>query len=487
MSVKKNIAYNTILNVSNVIFPIITVPYVSRVLGAENVGIVNFASTYASYFALFAFLGIPLYGMREIAKLKNDELARRQIFTELFLIVIINTIIAILVYICTIYLVPRLNKEKELLLIAGLAILFVPFNVDWFFSGREKFKLITIRSLIVKLVSLSGLFLFVRTRADVIPYLMLITLANVASQLWNFGYMIKTEMNLKLLRLKQLKIKKHFKHIFILFASYIAGSIYLMLNTLLLGFMSDYKQVGYFTSAYRVNTLILPIVISMSPVIIAKINTLKSEKNYHHDQILPLLNQSFAYMMMLAVPATIGLICIAPRFVPLFFGIEFIPSIIPMQLLSFIILIVGISNLFGMQGLIAMGYDKRYFFSILAGTICSLCFNLLLIKPLGAIGAAITSVITETIIAIFTITFVCKIIPIRINIKNIYQPLLAAIPIVPISLILTFIIKNDMIYILSSIFISGLIYCYIMLLIFKNESLFLIIHKIKHKIWGKKY
>ncbi|MDR2362259.1 MAG: oligosaccharide flippase family protein, partial [Prevotellaceae bacterium] len=242
MSFKKNVAYNTILTVSNVAFPIVTTPYVSRILGVENIGIVNFAVTYASYFALFVALGIPMYGMREIAKQNNSPDGRNQVFSELFVINVVSAIIFSTVYLVTIFSVPALSHDREFLLITGISVLFVPFNVDWFFSGREKFKLVTLRTLAAKIIAVGGLFIFVRTREDIIPYLILTVVANLSSQIWNFGYMLKTEVKF---RLKHLQIKKHLNAVLVLFASNIAISVYTMLSTLILGFMSDYTQVGY--------------------------------------------------------------------------------------------------------------------------------------------------------------------------------------------------------------------------------------------------
>ncbi|MDR0606542.1 MAG: oligosaccharide flippase family protein, partial [Bacteroidales bacterium] len=219
MSLKKNVAYNTILTVSNVAFPVITTPYVSRILGVENIGIVNFAVTYAAYFALFVSLGIPMYGMREIAKQNNNPESRNKVFSELFVINVFSAIIFSLVYLVTIFSVPALSHDREFLLITGISVLFVPFNVDWFFSGREKFKLVTLRTLAAKIIAVGGLFIFVRTREDIIPYLILTVVANLSSQIWNFGYMLKTEVKF---RFKQLQIKKHLNAVLVLFASNIA-------------------------------------------------------------------------------------------------------------------------------------------------------------------------------------------------------------------------------------------------------------------------
>jgi O-antigen/teichoic acid export membrane protein len=466
MSLKKNVVYNTILTVSNVAFPVVTTPYVSRVLGVENIGIVNFATTYASYFALFVALGIPMYGMREIAKQANNQEARNQIFSELFVINILSVVIFSIIYLITIFSVPSLAQNKEFLLIVGVSVLFVPLNVDWFFSGREKFKIVTLRSLATKIMAVGGLFIFVRTRNDIVPYLILNIVANLSSQIWNFGYMLKTEVKL---RFKRLQLKKHLNAVFILFISKIAVSVYTMLSILILGFMSDYAQVGYFTSADKIARLITIIVTAMSPVMIAKINTIQRTEN-SQKEILRLLNNSFGYMMILAVPATVGLIMIAPRFVPLFFGEEFIPATVSLQLLSLLIVIIGISNLFGMQVLFALRHEKKFLVAVLFGTASNLCLNLLFAGKYGSIGVSVVSVVTEIMISIMTFIFALKIITFRINIRNVFQPILATLPIIPVSLFFNHIIKHSIGCLSITITTSTIIYIGIMIFIFKNEQ-----------------
>jgi O-antigen/teichoic acid export membrane protein len=478
MSLKKNIAYNTILTVSNVAFPVVTTPYVSRVLGVENIGIVNFATTYASYFALFVALGIPMYGMREIAKQANNQEARNQIFSELFVINVLSAIIFSIIYLVTIFSVPSLAQNKEFLLIVGVSVLFFPFNVDWFFSGREQFKLITLRTLAAKVIAVGGLFIFVRTRDNIVPYLILTVAANLSSQICNFGYMLKTEVKF---RFKHLQIKKHLNAVLILFASNIAISVYTMLSTLILGFMSDYTQVGYYTSAIKVSKMILPIVTAMSLVMVARINTIKGEKD-SQKKILRLQNNSFGYMMMLAVPATIGLIMIAPRFVPLFFGVEFVPATVSLQLLSLLIVIIGLSNLFGIQILVAMGHEKKLLAAVLFGTVSNLCLNLLLVGKYGSIGASVASVIAEIMVTAATFVFALKILPIRINIENIFQPILAALPIIPIALFFSHITKHDISYLSITVATSAIIYAGIMIVVFKNEQASQIVHSVIRKI-----
>jgi O-antigen/teichoic acid export membrane protein len=416
---------------------------------------------------LFAALGIPKYGIREIAKYNNNHSEKRhQVFSELFVINILSTIVFSAIYLIILFSVPAFRQEKIFLLITGVSVFFAPFNLDWFFSGREKFKLVMIRSLLAKIISLTGLFIFVRTRDDIIPYLILTVVAGQSSQLWNFGYILKKEVTL---RFRNLQIKKHINAVLILFASNVAISIYTMLSTLLLGFLSDYTQVGYYTSAIKVCNIILPVVTSMAPVMIARINTIRGEKD-DQEQILQLLNSSFGYMMLLAIPATVGLMSVASRFVPFFFGADFIPATVSMQLLSLLIIIIGLSNLFGIQVLVALGHEKKLLISVLLGTISNLCLNLMLIGPYGSLGASVASIIAEILVTTATITFAMKVIPVRINIKNIYQPIVSALPIIPISYILSNTIRYNLVYLLTVVMASGIFYAFIMLIIFRNEQ-----------------
>jgi O-antigen/teichoic acid export membrane protein len=338
--------------------------------------------------------------------------------------------------------------------------------------------LVTLRTLAAKVIALGGLFIFVRTREDIIPYLILTVAANLSSQIWNFGYMLKTEVKF---RLRQLQIKKHLNAVLVLFASNIAISVYTMLSTLILGFLSDYTQVGYYTSAIKVSRIILLIVTAMSPVMVARINTIRGEKD-NQKEILRLLNNSFGYMMMLAVPATIGLIVVAPRFVPLFFGAEFIPATTSLQLLSLLIFIIGINNLFGVQILIGMGYEKKFLISVLLGTISSFCLNILLVGKYGSFGASIASVIAEIIVTIAVILFACRIIHIQVKVKSIFQPIIAALPIIPISLALNNMLINSLTYLLLMISLSGIVYSILILFFFKNEQASQLLHSITKKI-----
>jgi O-antigen/teichoic acid export membrane protein len=236
----------------------------------------------------------------------------------------------------------------------------------------------------------------------------------------------------------------------------------------------------------KASTIVLPIVTAMSPVMVARINTIRGEKD-SQKEILRLLNNSFGYVMMLAVPATIGLIVIAPRFVPLFFGAEFIPATASLQLLSLLIIIIGTTVFFAQQVLLALGHDKKILIAALSGTVSNFCLNILLVRTYGSLGASIASVIAEIIVAIVTIIFALKVLPVRLNIGSIFQPILAALPIIPVSLFFNHLMKHDTSYLLVMVVTSTILYAGIMTLVFKNEQANQIVHAIVGKIKNVNY
>lgn len=313
MSIKKNLAYNISLNILNVLFPVITVPYVSRVLNPEGIGLANFAITYVSYFALFAALGISIYGVREIAKLKDRTDKISQIFSELFKITLISTLLVSAVFILTLYLVPQLAADRKILLVSGLTLFFTPVAIDWYFAGLEQFKLITLRSVIIKLLCIAGLFLFVRTKQDVIIYVLLNVLAVVAGNTWNILYATRKGLKIKL---TGIRTKPHLKPMLILFSSVLAVSIFVMLDTLMLGFMCTYEEVGFYTSAAKIAKLFIPIFSSLGIVLLPRLSY--NRQNNKETENSFLLQKSFDFTIFLTVPAMFGLFLLASRFVPFF-------------------------------------------------------------------------------------------------------------------------------------------------------------------------
>lgn len=432
-SVKVNYIFNLLLNISKVLFPLITAPYVSRILSADGIGLFNFTSSYASYFALFACLGVTNYGIREIAKRKESIEDSSLFLSQMITIELISTVIVTVFYIGSIFLIGQLNENAILFFITGINLYITPFKVEWFFSGREEFGYITMRSLIIKTISVILLFVVVRSRADLLNYIFLGVFATVASEFWNYIKLYQLGIRP---RLTFIGLKPHLKPIFTLFASTIAISIYCMLDTLMLGFMRTYTDVGYYNTAMHIIKTLLPVATSLSAVAMPRVSSYIAKGNIEEINIL--MNKSVSVVSFLAFPLTMGIILIAPEFVPSFFGEDFYGSILPMQIGCLVIVAIGLNNLNGIQVLIGLGKDKLFLYSVLSGAATNFVLNMLLIPAYGASGAALASVIAETQILFVNEYFVRKYTKVRVtNYRDVLKSIVGTLPFIPICLLLS--------------------------------------------------
>lgn len=406
-SIKRNFLYNILLNISKVIFPLITAPYVSRVLEPDGVGLFNFANTYAGWFAIFAALGIPYYGIREIAKIKDDVAKQTKFISEIISISVISTIVCCILMLLTLFFIPQLNENYVIFLVSGIILYMTPFKIDWFFQGKEEFGYIAFRSLIIKTLSVILLFFLVREKSDLLIYVALNAAALVLNEIWNFVKLYQSGIHPYF----AFSGSRHIKPLFILFSSSIAISVYTILDTLMLGFMSEYDEVGFYNCATHISKALIPIVTSLATVALPRVAKMKEEKNWN--EINKLMNKSFSLVSFMSFPITFGVMVVAPVFVPLFFGEQFYGTIIPLQIIMFTVVAIGFNNLTGIQILLGFGLDKAFLYSLLTGTISNFTLNLVLIPYYGASGAAISSVFAEILILCVMLAFIYKKTPIR--------------------------------------------------------------------------
>jgi len=288
------------------------------------------------------------------------------------------------------------------------------------------------RSLIIKTISVVLLFVVVRSRADLINYILLGIFATVANELWNYVKLYQLGIRP---RLTLTGLRPHLKPIITLFASTIAISIYCMLDTLMLGFMRDYTDVGYYNTAMPIVKTLLPVATSLSAVAMPRVSSYIAKGNINEINIL--MNKSVSVVSFLAFPLAIGIILIAPEFVPAFFGEDFYGSILPMQIGCLLIVAIGLNNLNGIQVLIGLGKDKLFLYSVLGGAIANFILNFLLIPEFGASGAAFASVYAETQILFVNEYFVRKYTKVRVtNYVDIIKSIAGALPFIPICLVL---------------------------------------------------
>jgi len=436
------------------------------VLEPDGVGLFNFASTYAGYFCLFASLGIPIYGVREVAKVRDHKENLEKLISEILSIAGVATTIVSLVYFISIGILDQLCQNYVIFFIAGFGIYFSPFDISWVLRGLEEFKYITLRTLIIRIASIIALFLFVKTKNDLVIYILINILGNILAYVWNFyklwkdGY--KFYFTCK-------GLKKHITPLMILFSSTIASSIYTMLDTLMLGFMRDYVEVGYYNTASHLSKVILTLVTSLSVVAIPRISYYAKLGDI--DKANQLVNKSFSFVAFIGVPIAVGLACIAPVFTPWFFGNQYYGAILPLQITSFLIVAIGLSNIAGVQVLVSYGLDKLFLYAILVGTITNFLMNILLIPAYGGVGASIASVSCEFLVTVVMLVMMTKKTPIRFRITtDILKTLGGSLPFVLFTIVIYNIIGYSVISMVFIIVICTLFYGIVQMAM-KNTSM----------------
>lgn len=432
-SIKRNFIYNALLNLSRVIFPLVTAPYISRVLEPDGIGLFNFANTYAEYFALFALLGIPTYGIREVAKIHEDKNRLSRLVSELISVSFIATFIVTLIYVASIFLIGQLDENRMLFLVTGFLLYLAPLRIDWFYSGLEQFKYIMLRTVTIRTISIVCMFVFVRTKSDLLIYVILNVGGTICGDVWNYVKLLQSGIKP---HLTFVGLKKHLSPLFILFASSVAVSIYTVLDTLMLGFMTDYREVGFYNNAIHLSKAVLSIVTSLSAVAIPRMSQYYKAKEI--GRINDLANKSSLLVSYFAFPAAIGLACLAPTFVPLFFGSKFCGTVIPLMILSLLIIVIGLNNISCIQILVGLGYDRLFCYSVLIGTISNFLLNLILIPTWGANGASVASVCAEILVLGSSVWYVYRKTPLQlnINVSNLMKSLCGSLLFLPTILLL---------------------------------------------------
>jgi len=392
-SIRKNYVYNTIYQVFTVIIPFITAPYISRVLGAEKIGIQSFTSSIVAYFTLFAAMGTASYGQREIAMNRDDIKKRSVLFWEIEIVSIFTTLIATIAWIIWI-LVSK--QYASYYMILTLNIIAVAFDITWFFSGLEQFKLIVVRNIVFRLIGVLLLFICIHKPSDLLLYMGISSVSGLVGTISLWGYLKKLAVKV---RFKELKPFHHLKYIIGYFIPTIATSIYTVLDKTMIGLITKSEiENGYYEQAMKIVRMVQSILFSLNTVMTSRMSYLFSEKRI--DEIKDKINKSFDFIFLLAVPFVLGLIGISPNFVPWFFGDGYEGVTLLISILAPLPLVISISNILGSQYLTPSGQRVRSSKGIIAGACVNLICNVLLIPKLGSVGAAIGSIIAEGTISL---------------------------------------------------------------------------------------
>lgn len=392
-SLTLNFVMNAILTMSQFLFPLITFPYISRILLPTGTGKVSFATSVVSYFALFAQLGIPTYGIRACAKVRDDRKALERTVQELFLINLIMSILAYIVLFLAIAFVPRMRQEKALFLIVGLTILFNAIGMEWLYKALEQYTYITVRSIIFKLIAVVAMFVLVHEQKDYVIYGGISILAASASNVFNFFHAHKY---VSIKPVGSYNFRQHLKPIVIFFAMSCAATIYTNLDTVMLGFMTSDAEVGYYNAAVKIKSILVSVVTSLGVVLLPRASYYVEHKLM--DEFYRITQKAINFVFLIAVPLTVYFILFAKEGIFFLSGSEYASSILPMQVIMLTVFFIGLTNIMGIQMLIPLGKEKMVLYSEIAGAIADLILNTLLIPIMASTGAAIGTVVAEGVV-----------------------------------------------------------------------------------------
>lgn len=463
-SIAKNYIYNLIYQMLTIFLPLVTTPYLSRVLGAKAIGIYGYTTSIVTYFILFGTLGISMYGQREIAYLSNNKEERSNAFWEIIVIRTFTLLISGTLFMLIYGFGNQYSLYYKILLIQLLSYLF---DISWLFQGIEEFDKTVIRNLIVKLLCLILIFVFVKTKTDLWKYFLIYA---VAEFIGNLSIWIYVPKYVNKINFRTLKIKKHLKPTLSLFLPQIAIQIYTVLDKTMLGLItSDMKEVGFYEQAQKIVRAALVITNSLQTVMNSRIASSFSSGN--KKEINRCLNNSFQFAWLLSIPLCLGLIGVCKKFVPWYYGTGFTRVGSILIATAPILIAISLNGITGIQYLIQVGKQKIFTISVIFGAIINVIFNFLLIKSYGGIGASISSVIAET--SIFIVQFI-YLLKNGFDIENAFKPFFKCfISGMVMFGVISLITSNLSVSIINTLFevvMGGLVY-YIMLKILKFKFL----------------
>ncbi|CAM2792233.1 flippase [Latilactobacillus sakei] len=400
MKIIKNYLYNVFYQVFVLLVPLITMPYIARVLGPTGVGINSFTNSNTQYFILIGSIGVSLYGNRQIAYYRDDKVKASQIFWEVFLMRMITILVALAAFFVF------LGVEKayhQAYLMQAILIVAAAFDISWFFMGFENFKVTVLRNIIVKLISLACIFIFVRGKGDLTLYIAVLSISQLIGNITLFPY-LKRYINLP--NWRELKIWRHFKPSLVLFVPQIATQVYLILNKTMVGKMVSVEAAGFYDNSDKIVKMVLAIVTATGTVMLPRVANTFAKGD--HEQVKKYLYQSFDFVSAVSIPMMFGIAAIAPKFATMFFGQAF-DAVGPLMMVeSLVILFIAWSNVLGIQYLLPTGHNKEFTMSVTVGAVVNIILNVPLIMWLGTEGAMISTVVSEFSVTLYQFYIVRK-------------------------------------------------------------------------------
>lgn len=474
-SLSKNTFFNILYNLANLIFPMISSMYVSRILLVDGVGKVAYAQNITSYFIMLACLGISVYGTREIAIVRKNKREANKLFTELLVINAVTTLFSAAVFFIVINQVPRFRSDYALMLCCGIQVILNLFNIDWLYQGYEEYAYISCRSIIVKTCSLIAVFIFVKNRNDYVCYALISSLALSTNYLFNIIH----SKSFVSLSFHNLNLKKHIKPLMVLAFSVFFTTAYSKIDITMLGIMKSDAVVGIYSNSQKINDIIITLTASISSVFLPRFSYYYTNDRNEFDRLLTF---GMKILGFIAFPMFIGVYLLAPYGILAMYGDSFACGAITLRILSLLIIIKSFANLICYQMVISTGQEKKLLYACIIASLINIVLNFILIPSYDQNGAAVASVISEFSVDFIQLLLLRKTINFVVPIKEFWKNILST-SIMAIVINITVNIINNVISKLLFSFIFGCLTYGIVSYLFKVDIFLELIKKVKEKLF----
>lgn len=479
-SLRKNTVYNILKTFSSIAFPLITFPYITRVLQPENVGRYNFSNSIVSYFSLIATLGVTTYAIRECSKVKESSKELGRISGEILSINLMTTIIAYALLGVLLLVCPKLIEYRLLIIIQSTAILFTTLGADWLNMASEDFKYITIRTVGFQMLSLLLMFVFVRKPSDYIIYAIITVISSNGANLVNIVYRRKfcqTKLTL------HMNLRKHLPPIMGLFAMLVAQQIFVMSDTTIIGLVCGDYSVGLYSSAVKIYSVVNQVVASITWVVMPQLSSAYACDNI--DEIKKILIYVIQFTALIGLPCVIGIFMLSSEIIVVSAGNAYINAGVTLKILAITLLTAYINNFLLNINILAAGKDKVGAFSCMAAAMVNIILNIIFIPKYGIEAAAITTIISQIIVAIICIQYIDNRIHIFQILQYTWKPMLGCMGIIFVILISKNLFNNP-IFVLAVSGICGMLVYFIILIALKHDFVLSLCHNLKGlNIWKR--
>ena len=481
-SILKNQIFNFSMQILNIIFPLIAIPYTTRLFGPELLGEVNFANSIVQYFMIAAIAGIPVYATREIARSRDDNNDLKKTFKEIAMLQAIFTGISFIVYIVFIFSVKNIRNDIYIYIFLGIQVLSNAFNYIWFIQGIEKYRYAAIATFISKFINVILIFTLLKKREDYYTYAFIIGITafiNVFINMTTSLRLLKNFESTNKININRENLKIHVYSILVFFLSDVAVKVYTAMDQTMLGILDSKESVGYYSMSIRLVKVLLTFVTSLAVVMIPRISN--SIKNNRTEDAKRYIGMSTNLVYIIAIPAIFGILAIGEEVISIYLGKEFLQSVSIFKIVSINLIIIGLSNVFGMQVMIPYGKEKKFTIILTSAAVLNFVINLLLIPKYSYFGATYATLLAEFLVTVSMYFEVRKLVG---DIPEVFRPWKMIIPSVVFYLVIKVVIKSfittEIGIILISIPIAGIIYA-IGLILLKEDLTMKVLNKILTK------